>query len=131
MKPLDWPLAPLPPWTPTLLLGDIVVFALLLSMMMRQRRLAVRQAGNGDGQAFHQQKAGCYLKIIQFSAGITVIPYLLWLTGIYLIPGSIHYATPLPIFLGTMIWTPLLVWLTPLAAVFVELQGRSRRGGSR
>lgn len=130
MESLDWPLAPLPPWTLLLLIGDILVFSLLFMLRVRQQRCALRaeHTGDRDSQALHQRKAGMYMTLIYGAALITAVPYLLWLIAVYAVPGSVLYTTSLPLILGVLIWMPFLVWLTPLAALVVELLGRELRG---
>lgn len=120
----DYPWFPLPPWTPLLLLGDLLVFGLLFTLMTRQHRLAgiAHQAGKADRQILRERKAGIYLKIIKISIAVTLIPHLLWVFSIYTLPSWVSYSTPLPNIMGVLIYTPFLVWITPLVALVVELR---------
>lgn len=116
------PWYPFPTWMPTLLVGDVIAFSLLILLLVRHwgSAKAAVQSGQVERQVFHGRKAAVYLKIMKVSLAVTIIPNVLWVLALAL-PGWVSYYTPLPILMGLMIYAPFLVWTTPLVVLVVEL----------
>lgn len=117
----SYPLMPLPPGTPVLLLGDVPVVLFLAFLFRRHNALAkgYEQAGNLSRHELHTYKARLYRNFLVGSGLFTGGCFLIWFTGLAL-PGAVA-AGPVGGVIAVFGFLPYLVWLVPLVAMIADL----------